>query len=86
MDRQHSEASDGSGVVTGSFSYVDPRHQLRTVDYYADQNGFHPSLSHVPQPQKQSEAVLRETARHAALYNQIAQSHANPAAVDLVCT
>lgn len=79
-DRTHSEVSDGSGIVRGSFSYIDPRQQIRTVDYTADQNGFHPHLSHELQPQQQSAAVKLATDRHLALYNKIAQSHANPPA------
>lgn len=50
IDRTHSEVSDGSGVVQGSYSYVDPRFQIRTVEYTADKNGFHPILNHVPEP------------------------------------
>lgn len=33
VDRAHSEVSDGSGVVQGEFSYIDPRQQVRTVQY-----------------------------------------------------
>lgn len=83
-DRTHSEVSDGSGIVRGSFSYVDPRQQIRTVDYTADQNGFHPILSHPPAAQEQSAAVKLATQRHLELYNRIAESHLNPQAVPQV--
>lgn len=77
-DRTHSEVSDGSGIVRGSFSYVDPRQQIRTVDYTADKNGFHPILSHEAKPQEQSAAVKLETQRQAALFNKIANERAHP--------
>jgi len=77
VDRQHTEVSDGSGVVRGAFSYVDPRNQLRTVQYIADDKGFHPQLSH---EQEDTEAVKLAKRKHLQLYNRIAQEHANPAA------
>lgn len=70
--------SDGSGVVRGAFSYVDPRQQIRTVEYVADKNGFHPSLSHGPE---ESEAVRKATERHINLYNRIAERNSQPASV-----
>ncbi|ETN63315.1 cuticular protein 9, RR-1 family [Anopheles darlingi] len=77
VDRTHSEVSDGNGVVRGSFSYVDPRNQVRTVEYTADKNGFYPVLSHLPQTPQQTEAVARAEQKHYALYAKIAQEHAN---------
>lgn len=77
-DRTHSEVSDGQGHVKGTYSYVDPLQQIRTVDYTADKNGFHPVLSHEQKPQEQSLAVQLATRKHIALYNKIAQSHAHP--------
>jgi len=35
----HAEVGDGTGVVRGAFSYVDPRQQVRTVEYVADEQG-----------------------------------------------
>ncbi|XP_011164215.1 flexible cuticle protein 12 [Solenopsis invicta] len=36
-------------VVRGSFSYVDPETLVRyTVNYVADENGFHPEGAHLP--------------------------------------
>lgn len=81
-DRTHTEVSDGRGLVKGSYSYVDPRNEIRTVDYVADENGFRPTLSHQPQPQRQSAAVRLATERHAALYAQIAHAHAHPQPLD----
>lgn len=28
----------------GSYSFIDPKHKIRTVQYTADENGFHASL------------------------------------------
>ncbi|CAH2051582.1 unnamed protein product, partial [Iphiclides podalirius] len=78
-DRQHSEVSDGSGVVKGSFSYVDPRQKLRTVEYVADREGFHPVLSDVPpEHPADSESVAQAKDRHFQLYARIAEEHAHP--------
>ncbi|CAD7092407.1 unnamed protein product [Hermetia illucens] len=74
-DRSHTEVSDGSGTVRGKFAYVDPRNELRTVEYVADQYGFHPALSHEPQD---TEAVKLATAKHLDLYHRIAASHQDP--------
>ncbi|XP_032691324.1 flexible cuticle protein 12-like [Odontomachus brunneus] len=36
-------------AVQGSFSYVDPETNVRyTVNYIADENGFHPQGDHLP--------------------------------------
>ncbi|KAL0119987.1 hypothetical protein PUN28_007982 [Cardiocondyla obscurior] len=36
-------------VVRGSFTYVDPQTNVRyTVNYVADENGFHPEGAHLP--------------------------------------
>lgn len=77
IDRSHSEVSDGSGIVHGAFSYIDPRQEIRTVEYTADKNGFHPVLSHPNDEPQQSEAVKQATIRHIEQYNRIAQQNAN---------
>lgn len=61
--------------MTGIFQYVDPRNQVRTVEYQADENGFHPALSHVPEPNKDTEAVERVKQRHHELYEKISEHH-----------
>ncbi|CAH1641336.1 unnamed protein product [Spodoptera littoralis] len=62
-----------------SFSYVDPRQKVRTVDYVADKQGFHPILSHVlPEHPADSESVAQAKNRHYQLYAKIAEEHANP--------
>ncbi|CAG9861674.1 unnamed protein product [Phyllotreta striolata] len=76
IDRTHSEVSDGAGTVQGSFSYVDPRHQIRTVDYIADKNGFHPVTNyHVPDLPSDTPAVAAAKARHLLRYAAIAHQH-----------
>lgn len=75
VDRAHTEVSDGSGVVKGTFSYVDPNKEVRTVNYVADENGFHPQLSHEP---KDTEANIRAKNKHIKLYNKIAAQNADP--------
>ncbi|XP_023165070.1 cuticle protein 7 [Drosophila hydei] len=74
VDRQHTEVSDGSGVIRGAFSYVDPKNQVRTVQYVADEHGFHPQLSH---QLEDSAAVKAAKQKHLAAYNRIAQEHAS---------
>lgn len=77
VDRTHSEVSDGSGVVRGAFSYIDPRQEIRSVEYVADKDGFHPILSHQNEYPQQSEAVKQATIRHFEQYNRIAERNAN---------
>lgn len=55
------------------FAYVDPRQQIRTVEYFADQNGFYPYLT--PDPNQETRAVQNAKASHYSLYNQIAADH-----------
>lgn len=57
----------------GMFSYVDPRQKIRTVEYIADQNGFHPIL--ITNPTQDTTAVQNAKAKHYVLYNQIAAQH-----------
>ncbi|CAH2003291.1 unnamed protein product [Acanthoscelides obtectus] len=76
IDRTHSEVSDGSGVVQGSYSYVDPKHKIRTVEYIADREGFHPVLNeHVPDLPSDTPAVAAAKQKHLQRYAAIAQSH-----------
>lgn len=74
-DRTHSEVGDGAGTARGAFSYIDPLNQVRTVEYVADENGFHPHLSH---PVQNTKAVDLATQRHLELYNKIAERNSNP--------
>lgn len=40
MSQYRSEASDGTGVVKGSYGYMDPMGVYRKVEYTADNNGY----------------------------------------------
>lgn len=61
----------------GMFAYVDPRYQVRTVEYVADAQGFHPVLSN---PVADTPTVAAAKAQHADLYARIAAEHARIAA------
>lgn len=78
IDRTHAEVSDGTGVIKGAFSYIDPRGELRSVEYVADEHGFYPTLSHENNGPHESDAVKLATQRHFELYNRIAAQHQNP--------
>ncbi|XP_046737807.1 cuticle protein 6 [Diprion similis] len=79
IDRVHQEAGDGVGTVHGMYSYLDPKFKVRTVEYTADQNGFHPLLTNFEDTQAvpvDSEAVQLAKQKHQALYEHIANAHA----------
>lgn len=40
MSQYRSEASDGTGIVKGSYGYMDPMGVYRKVEYTADNNGY----------------------------------------------
>ncbi|XP_066260901.1 cuticle protein 19.8-like [Euwallacea similis] len=76
IDRTHSEVSDASGVVQGSYSYVDPTFKIRKVDYIADKTGFHPVLNHnVPALPQDTPVVAAAKQRHLIQYSRIASRH-----------
>ncbi|CAK9801165.1 Cuticle protein 10.9 [Anthophora plagiata] len=79
VDRVHEESGDDSGHVRGSYSFIDPKHKVRTVQYVADENGFHASLINyedtVAQP-VDSEAVKLANEKHFRLYQKIAEANA----------
>nr|XP_023022528.1 cuticle protein 18.6 isoform X2 [Leptinotarsa decemlineata] len=76
IDRTHSEVSDGSGVVQGSYSYVDPRQQIRTVEYIADKNGFRQiSNQNVPDLPTDTPVVAAAKLKHLQKFSAIAQSN-----------
>lgn len=45
---QFKEESDADGTRRGSYSYVDPTGQRRTISYVAGKNGFQPTGDHIP--------------------------------------
>ncbi|KAJ8956060.1 hypothetical protein NQ318_016510 [Aromia moschata] len=60
----------------GSYSYVDPRFKIRTVEYVADRNGFHPILNE-PAPELPSDTPVVAAAkeRHLRKFAAIADAH-----------
>ncbi|CAH1118080.1 unnamed protein product [Phaedon cochleariae] len=76
IDRTHSEVSDGSGIVHGSYSYVDPSQRIRTVEYTADKNGFHPSQNfRAPDLPSDTPVVAAAKANHLRRFEAIAHAH-----------
>ncbi|XP_054008789.1 uncharacterized protein LOC128892403 [Hylaeus anthracinus] len=86
IDRVHQENGDGAGHIQGSYSFIDPKHKLRTVQYTADETGFHASLINyedtITQP-VDSEAVKLAKEKHHRLYQKIAEAHSHGTPADL---
>ncbi|XP_022902720.2 uncharacterized protein [Onthophagus taurus] len=72
IDRTHSEISDGN-TVQGSFSYVDPNYKIRTVNYVADEHGFHPNSNFAGAEDTQAVAYAKQ--KHLQDFNNIAYAH-----------
>lgn len=71
---------------SGTYSYVDPKHIVRTVEYKADKNGFHPALINFNDTFAQpadSETVRLAKERHMHLYQKIAEANAHNVPVNL---
>ncbi|KAL0267280.1 UNVERIFIED_CONTAM: hypothetical protein PYX00_009596 [Menopon gallinae] len=80
-DRVHAETSDGNGVIRGMFSYIDPRYKIRTVEYVADKDGFHPIVITNPvNHPRDTPTVEHAKVKHLNLYQRIAEDHARIAA------
>nr|AFV27512.1 cuticular protein R&R 1 [Apis cerana cerana]AFV27513.1 cuticular protein R&R 1 [Apis cerana cerana] len=86
IDRVHQENGDGTGHIRGSYSFIDPKHKIRTVQYTADENGFHASLINyedtVVQP-IDSETVRLAKEKHFRLYQKIAEANAHGVPINL---
>ncbi|XP_072749822.1 uncharacterized protein [Anoplolepis gracilipes] len=79
IDRVHQEVGDEDGTVYGTYSFVDPKYKVRTVQYTADKNGFHPALINFDDTFTQpadSEAVRLAKEKHMRLYQKIAEANA----------
>ncbi|XP_008475984.1 uncharacterized protein LOC103512961 [Diaphorina citri] len=66
---------DRSWYRLSQYSYIDPSKRIRTVEYVADQNGFHPSLSI---PNEDTPVVAQAKQYHAELYDKIAARNLEP--------
>ncbi|XP_077256287.1 uncharacterized protein LOC143894087 [Temnothorax americanus] len=86
IDRVHQETGDGQGIIHGTYSYIDPKYKVRTVEYTADKNGFHPALINFEDAYAQpadSEAVRLAKEKHFRLYHRIAEANAHNVAANL---
>ncbi|CAK9806907.1 hypothetical protein ANTQUA_LOCUS5057 [Anthophora quadrimaculata] len=87
VDRVHEESGDGFGHIRGSYSFIDPEHKVRTVQYAVDENGFHTSLINyedtVAQP-VESEAVKLATENHLRLYQKIGEANTHSASENVL--
>lgn len=73
-------------IYTGTYSYIDPKYKVRTVEYTADKDGFHPALINFEDAFAQpadSEAVRLAKEKHFRLYHRIAEANAHNAPVNL---
>lgn len=52
--------------MEGSYTYTGPDGVQYTVNYIADENGFHPQGAHIPTPPPIPEAIQRSLAFNAA--------------------
>ena len=72
--------------ILGRYSYIDSKHKVRTVEYTADKNGFHPALINFEdafiQP-ADSEVVRLAKEKHFRLYHRIAEANAHNISVNL---
>ncbi|XP_050459140.1 uncharacterized protein LOC126855492 [Cataglyphis hispanica] len=86
IDRVHQEVRNGDGIIHGIYSYVDPKYKVRTVEYKADENGFHPTLINFDDTFAQpadSEAVKLAKEKHMRLYQKIAEANAHNVSINL---
>ncbi|EZA49209.1 hypothetical protein X777_12618 [Ooceraea biroi] len=86
IDRIHQEARNQAGITHGTYSYIDPKYKVRTVNYTADKDGFHPVLINFEDSFVQpadSEAVRLAKEKHLQLYQRIAEANARNIPVNL---
>lgn len=72
--------------ILGSYSYIDPKYKVRTVEYTADKTGFHPALINFEDTLAQpvdSEAVRLAKEKHLRLYQKIAEANVHDIPINL---
>lgn len=72
--------------ISGTYSYVEPKHKVQTVEYTADKNGFHLALINFEDAFAQpadSEAVRLAKEKHFRLYHRIAEANAHNVQINL---
>lgn len=66
-------------LFTGSYSYIDPNYRIRTVEYIADKEGFHPITNQEVRPLPiDTPIVAAAKEKHFLKYNEIANAHQQP--------
>ncbi|XP_065361761.1 uncharacterized protein LOC135955336 [Calliphora vicina] len=63
------------GVTSGSYSYIDANDLLQTVDYTADDKGFHVVATNLPKDTQEAPKPVQETAEVAAAREQHLAAH-----------
>ncbi|KAM7355864.1 uncharacterized protein ACRADG_001809 [Cochliomyia hominivorax] len=63
------------GVTSGSYSYIDANGLVQTVDYTADENGFHVIATNLPKDNKEAPKPVEETPEVAAAREQHLAAH-----------
>lgn len=70
------------GITTGSYSYIDANGLLQTVDYTADNDGFHvlatnlpKDVQNVPEPVQETPEVAKAREEHLAAHKAILQGN-----------
>ncbi|XKL64854.1 hypothetical protein PGB90_004940 [Kerria lacca] len=73
IDRTRAEYRDDNGIIRGLYTYIDPRHEIRTVEYTADKDGFHPILN--KPAEMDTPAVAAAKSQHFKLFNEVNRLH-----------
>lgn len=61
--------SPNSKYISGLYTYVDPKQEIRAVEYLADKDGFHPKLN-IP-GSVDTPVVAAAKARHLKLFDKV---------------
>ncbi|KAL6953425.1 hypothetical protein U1Q18_050230 [Sarracenia purpurea var. burkii] len=67
------EEADSEGNRKGSYTYIDPNGQRKTITYTAGKDGFQAQGDHIPVPPRTSQPILQY--RPSYLYQSITKSN-----------